>query len=147
MLAYSEIQRNKNDFAAFEYEIDLELCYFLPENRGRKRCFCYSFINVYKEALSSSQLKCESLFFVLLHQNCSNNYQLLISDASTIYIVIPIFVNCKCKDNHWCFDSFNSLTWSNAANYAFKGPGYPTWNAVLGWSLDGTSANPGIHSH
>ena len=41
------------------------------------------------------------------------------------------------------FDSFNSLTWSNAANYAFKGPGYPTWNAVLGWSLDGTSANPG----
>ena len=44
----SEIQRNKNDFAAFEYEIDLELCYFLPENKGRKRCFCYSFINVYK---------------------------------------------------------------------------------------------------
>ena len=44
------------------------------------------------------------------------------------------------------FNSIDSLTWSNAGNYAFKGPGYPTWNAVLGWSLDGTSANPGyIH--
>ncbi|KHC63506.1 hypothetical protein MGI_04816 [Candida albicans P75016] len=41
------------------------------------------------------------------------------------------------------FNSIDSLTWSNAGNYAFKGPGYPTWNAVLGWSLDGTSANPG----
>ena len=36
------------------------------------------------------------------------------------------------------FNSFNSLTWSNAATYNYKGPGTPTWNAVLGWSLDGT---------
>ena len=41
------------------------------------------------------------------------------------------------------FNSFNSLTWSNAATYNYKGPGTPTWNAVLGWSLDGTSASPG----
>ena len=41
------------------------------------------------------------------------------------------------------FNSFNSLTWSNAATYHYKGPGTPTWNAVLGWSLDGTSASPG----
>ena len=41
------------------------------------------------------------------------------------------------------FNSFDSLTWTNAARYPFKGPGYPTWNAVLGWSLDGTVASPG----
>ena len=45
------------------------------------------------------------------------------------------------------FNSFNSLTWSNAATYNYKGPGTPTWNAVLGWSLDGTSASREIHSH
>ena len=31
----SEIQRNKNDFAAFEYEIDLNFAISI-ENRGRK---------------------------------------------------------------------------------------------------------------
>ncbi|RLP66076.1 hypothetical protein L150_04853, partial [Candida albicans Ca529L] len=41
------------------------------------------------------------------------------------------------------FNSFDSLTWTRAGNYAYKGPNRPTWNAVLGWSLDGTSANPG----
>ena len=40
------------------------------------------------------------------------------------------------------FNSFDSLTWTKLViNY--KGPNRPTWNAVLGWSLDGTSANPG----
>ena len=41
------------------------------------------------------------------------------------------------------FTSFNSLTYTNTGNYPYGGPGYPTWTAVLGWSLDGTLASPG----
>ena len=35
----SEIQRNKNDFAAFEYEIELELCYFYQKTEDERDAF------------------------------------------------------------------------------------------------------------
>ncbi|KAI5906184.1 Agglutinin-like protein 9, partial [Candida parapsilosis] len=41
------------------------------------------------------------------------------------------------------FTSFNSLTWKSASNYRNAAPNYPTWTAVLGWSLDGAKVNPG----
>ncbi|KGU21197.1 hypothetical protein MG7_04898, partial [Candida albicans P34048] len=41
------------------------------------------------------------------------------------------------------FDSFNSLTWTNAASYSYRGPANPTWTAVIGWSLDGATASAG----
>ena len=41
------------------------------------------------------------------------------------------------------FNSFNSLTWANAANYGYQTPETPTWTAVLGWSLNSTTADAG----
>ena len=41
------------------------------------------------------------------------------------------------------FNSFDSLTWTRSVEYVYKGPETPTWNAVLGWSLNSTTADPG----
>ena len=40
------------------------------------------------------------------------------------------------------FNSFDSLTWTRSVEYVYKGPETPTWNAVLGWSLNSTTADP-----
>ncbi|KHC58489.1 hypothetical protein MGE_04826, partial [Candida albicans P75010] len=41
------------------------------------------------------------------------------------------------------FNSFDSLTWTRSVEYAYKGPETPTWTAVLGWSLNSTTADAG----
>ena len=40
------------------------------------------------------------------------------------------------------FNSVDSLTWTRSVEYVYKGPETPTWNAVLGWSLNSTTADP-----
>ncbi|KAL1572902.1 Candida_ALS_N domain-containing protein [Candida albicans] len=61
-------------------------------------------------------------------------------------ILLHLFFYCTiamAKTISGVFTSFNSLTYTNTGNYPYGGPGYPTWTAVLGWSLDGTLASPG----
>ena len=47
------------------------------------------------------------------------------------------------KEVSGIFTSFNSLTWSDAGNYGYRGPANPAWQAKLSWSLEGKKVNPG----
>ncbi|KAK6875191.1 Agglutinin-like protein 6, partial [Candida tropicalis] len=58
-------------------------------------------------------------------------------------LLLALFTRVTPKEITGIFTSFDSLTYSDAGNYGYQGPGNPTWTATLGWSLDGSVASPG----
>ena len=58
-------------------------------------------------------------------------------------LVSALFTKVTPKEITGVFTSFNSLTYFDAGNYGYQGPGNPTWTSTLGWSLDGSVASPG----
>ena len=61
----------------------------------------------------------------------------------TTLLCCALIATSVAKEISGVFIGFESLTWDKAGNYAYQGPQYPTWNAVLDWSLDGTTTSPG----
>ncbi|CAL1189035.1 unnamed protein product [Candida parapsilosis] len=61
--------------------------------------------------------------------------------SAFIAFVLTTFVQATDISN--VFQSFDSLTWQNGANYRYRTPAAPSWIAQLSWHILGSNVKPG----
>ena len=95
---------------------------------------------IYKRHLFPCRGTCFAIFYFCCLKTLNHQEFQMLPQFILLFISLTV---STAKTITGVFNSFDSLTWTRSVEYAYKGPETPTWNAVLGWSLNSTTADPG----